>query len=132
MAISATIVLDRSQAPRTQKVRALLTVSNSGANPVAILNIVPFVQNSLFPEPQNSSVAIGQCITNQAVIPPSGSNTFVWDMNFHTANPVGNYDTPVTNSNYNVGCLIYGDDGSVTSPTVQPLLVIPAKNYGSF
>src|SRR5579863_2961413 len=68
MAISATIVLDRSQAPRTQKVRALLTVSNSGANPVTILDVLPFVQNSAFPEPQLSSAAIGKVVAN-VVIP---------------------------------------------------------------
>jgi len=131
MAITATIALDRSQTTRTQKVRALLTVSNSGGNPVTILNVSPFVQNSAFPEPQLSSTAIGQVVAN-VIIPAGGSNTLVWDTNFHNANPPSNYDVPTLNNNYNIGCLVYGDDGSVTSPTVQPVLVIPAKNYGSF
>lgn len=131
MAITATIVLDRSQTTRTQKVRALLTVSNSGGSPVTILNVVPFVQNSAFPEPQSSSAAIGKVIAN-VIIPAGGSNTMVWDTNLHTANPKGNYDTPPAQNTYNIGCLIYGDDGSVTSPTVQTVTIIPEKNYGSF
>ena len=131
MAITATIALDRSTTTRTQKVRALLTVSNSGANPVTILNVAPFVQNTAFPEPQNSSTAIGQVVAN-VIIPPSGSNTMVWDTNLHTANPKTNYDVSTLSNTYNIGCLVYGDDGSVTSPTVQTVTVIPEKNYGSF
>lgn len=131
MAITATITLDRSTTTRTQKVRALLTVSNSGANPVTILNVAPFVQNTAFPEPQLSSAAIGQVVAN-VVIPASGSNTLVWDTNIHSTNPKSNYDVPTLNNTYNIGCLIYGDDGSLTSPTVQTVQVIPEKNYGSF
>lgn len=131
MAITATIALDRSTTTRTQKVRALVTVSNSGANPVTVLNAAPFVQNTAFPEPQNSSVALGKVVAGQ-VIPASGSNTFVFDTNFHTANPSTNYDTSTLSNTYNIGCLIYGDDGSLTSPTVQTVTVVPVKNYGSF
>jgi hypothetical protein len=131
MAITATIVLDRSSTTRNQKVRALLTVSNSGGNPVTVLNCVPFVQNTAFPEPQNSSTAIGQ-VAPGTVIPAGGSNTLVWDTNFHTANPMTNYDTSTLSNTYQIGCLIYGDDGSVTSPTVQTVTVVPTKNYGSF
>lgn len=132
MAISASIVLDRSQTTSTQKVRAVVTVSNSDlTNAVTILNIVPFVQNTPFPKPPNVSAAVGQCLSNKPV-PPSGSTVFVWDTNFHSVNPKSNYDTPTLNNTYNIGCLIYGDDGSVTSPTVQTVTVIPDKNYGSF
>lgn len=131
MAITATITLDRSQTTRTQKVRALLTVSNSGGNPVTILNVAPFVQNSAFPEPQLSSAAIGKVVAN-VIIPASGSNTMVWDTILHTANPKTNYDVSTLSNTYNIGCLVYGDDGSITSPTVQTVTVIPEKNYGSF
>ena len=132
MAITATITLDRSTSTANQKVRALLTVSNSGANPVTILNVVPFVQNSAFPEPQNSSVALGQTIEANTIVPASGSNTLVWDTMINTVNPVSNYEVPTLNNTYNIGCTLYCDDGSVTSPTVQTVTIIPPKNYGTF
>jgi hypothetical protein len=126
--LSASIALDRSQTQVNQKVRALLTVSNSGANPVTILNVVPFVNSTVDPNPNSVSAAIGQVIAN-VVIPAGGSNTLVWDTMIETVNPPSNYDTPPANNNYNIGCLIYGDDGSITSPTVQTVLVVPGSNY---
>ena len=130
MAISASITLDRSVTQRNQKVRALLTVSNSGGSPVTILNVVPFVQNAAFPSPQFQTNATGQVIAN-VIIPAGGSNTLVWDTMLETANPTTNYDSPPSQNNYNIGCLIYGDDGSITSPTVQTVSVQPGSNYGS-
>ena len=130
MAISASITLDRSVTQRNQKVRALLTVSNSGANPVTILNVVPFVQSTVAPNPNSTTSAIGQVVAN-VVIPASGSNTLVWDTMLETGNPTGNYDSPPSQNAYNIGCLIYGDDGSVTSPTVQTVTIRPGSNYGS-
>lgn len=133
MAISAAITLDRSSTTRTQKVRAVLVVSNSDpTNAVTVQNVAPFIQNTAFPEPQNSSAAIGQVVANGTVVPASGSATLVWDINFHTANPKGNYDTPPSQNTYNVGCLVYCDDGSVNSPSVQTVTIVPEKNYGSF
>ncbi len=55
----------------------------------------------------------------------------VWDTMLETANPTTNYDVPASQNVYNIGCLIYGDDGSVTSPTVQPVTIRPGSNYGS-
>src|SRR5580698_43268 len=119
MSLSASIALDRSVTQRNQKVRALLTVSNSGANPITVLNVVPFVQNAAFPTlPNYQTNAVGQVVAN-VVIPAGGSNTLVWDTMLETASPTTNYDTPPSQNNYNIGCLIYGDDGSLTSPTVQ-------------
>lgn len=131
MAISASIALDRSSTTRNTKVRALLTVSNSGASPVTILNVVPFVNSAVNANPNSTTTAIGQVIAN-VVIPASGSNTMVWDTMLETGNPTSNYDSPPTPNNYDIGCLVYGDDGSITSPTVQTVTVVPGKNYGSF
>lgn len=132
MALTATLTLDRSSTTRNQKVRAVVVVSNSDVtNARMISNIVPQVQSSFNPVPNGSSVAVGQCLSNQS-IPPSSSATFVFDTMFHTANPKGNYDSPPSQHTYNVGCLIYGDDGSIVSPTVGTVTVIPEKNYGSF
>jgi len=128
MAITATIVLDRSVTQRNQKVRALLTVSNSGANPVTILNVVPTVQSSVAPNPNSTTSARGQVVAN-VIIPAGGSNTLVWDTMLETANPTTNYDVAPSQNNYNIGCLIYGDDGSITSPTVQTVSVQPGSNY---
>jgi len=132
MALSAAIVLDRATTTRTQKVRARVTVTNGGStNDVTVQNIVPFVQNTAFPEPQSSSVALGQCLSNKAIA-HGASGVFVFDVNFHTANPETTYDASTLSNTYNIGCLIYGDDGSITSPTVQTVTVIADKNYGSF
>lgn len=130
MAIAASITLDRSQTQRNQKVRALLTVTNSGGNPVTVLNVTPFVQNSAFPSPQFQTNAVGQVVAN-VVVPAGGSNTLVWDTMLETANPTTNYDTPPSQNAYNIGCLVYCDDGSVTSPTVQTVTIRPGSNYGS-
>lgn len=129
--LSGTITLDRSVTQRNQKVRALLTVSNSGGNPVTVLSVVPFVQNSAFPNlPNYQTNAVGQVVAN-VIIPAGGSNTLVWDTMLETANPTTNYDSPPSQNAYNIGCLIYGDDGSVTSPTVQTVTIRPGSNYGS-
>lgn len=128
MAISASIALDRSVTQKNQKVRALLTVSNSGANPVTVLSVVPSVNSTVAPNPNSTTNAIGQVVAN-VVIPAGGSNTLVWDTMLETHNPLSNYDTLPTQNNYNIGCLIYCDDGSITSPTPQPVLVQSASNY---
>src|SRR5271166_1179081 len=108
--LSGVITLDRSLTQRNQKVRALLTVSNSGGNPVTVLNVVPFVQSTVAPNSNSTLSAIGQVVAN-VVIPAGGSNTLVWDTMLETANPTTNYDSPASQNAYNIGCLIYGDDG---------------------
>jgi len=128
MAISASISLDRSVTQCNQKVRALLTVSNSGANPVTVLNVIPNVQSAVAPNANATTSAIGQVVAN-VIIPAGGSNTLVWDTMLETANPTTNYDTPPSQNNYYIGCNIYCDDGSVTTPTVQTCSVQPGSNY---
>jgi len=130
MAISASITLDRSVTQRNTKVRALLTVSNSGGNPVTILNVVPSVQSTVAPNANSTTSAKGQVIAN-VVIPAGGSNTLVWDTMLETANPTTNYDVVPAQNAYNIGCTIYGDDGSVTSPAVQTVTIRPGSNYGA-
>ena len=77
MAITATIALDRSTTTVNTKVRALCTVSNSGGNPVTVLNAVPRCKatQELFLN-QAPTVAEGKIIAGQ-VVPAGGSNTFV-------------------------------------------------------
>jgi hypothetical protein len=131
MAISAAIVLDRSQSQANQKVRAVLTVSNSGGNAVSVLNVSPFVKSAVQPNPNATVSAIGQVVAGQPV-PAGGSLVLVWDTMIQTVNPPSNYDSAPANNNYNIGCLVYSDDGSIVSPTVQPVQIIPNKKYGSF
>ena len=47
-------------------------------------------------------------------------------------NPTTTYDTPAAQNTYNITCLIYCDDGSLTQPTAQTVTIVPNKNYGSF
>lgn len=132
MAISAVITLDRSSTTVNQKVRALCTVSNSGANPVTILNVVPKTRPSnLTQATSQSTVALGKVIAGQ-IVPAGGSNTFVWDSMYEQPNPTTTYDSPAAQSTYNLTCDIYCDDGSVTAPAAVTVLIIPNKNYGSF
>lgn len=132
MAISAVITLDRSQTTINQKVRALCTVSNSGANPVTILNVVPKTRPSnLTQATSKSTVALGQVIAGQ-IVPAGGSNTFVWDTMYMQPNPTTTYDSPAAQNTYNLTCDIYTDDGSVTAPTAVTILIVPNDFYGSF
>ena len=129
MAISASIVLDRSVTQVNQKVRAVCTISNSGANPVTILNAVSKSKSTaeLYSQ-QANCVALGKIIAN-VVIPAGGSNTLVWDTMLMQPNPTTTYDSPAAQSTYNIGCLLYGDDGSITDPTPQTVTIQPASNY---
>lgn len=132
MAISASIVIDRSQTTVNQLVRAVCTVSNSGGNPVTILNVVPKTRASnLLQSNSKASAALGQVIAGQ-IVPAGGSNTFVWDTMYLQPNPTTTYDSPAAQNTYNLTCDIYCDDGSVTAPTAVTVLIIPNKNYGSF
>lgn len=108
MALTATIALNRSTAPREQKVTASVTVSNSGGADVAIKEIVPKIKitNETFPQ-DASSVAPGKCLVPQ-VVPAGGSALYIFDVCFHASSFFSTYD---------VGCLIYGADGSIVSPT---------------
>lgn len=132
MAISAVLSADRSQTTINQKVRVLCTVTNSGANPVTILNVVPKTRPSnLTQATSQSTVALGKVIT-PIIVPASGSNTFVWDTMYEQPNPTTTYDTPAAQSTYNLTCDIYCDDGSVTAPTAVTVLIVPNLNHGSF
>src|ERR1700677_3722936 len=94
MAITATITLDRSSTTVNTKVRALCTVSNSGASPVTILNIVPKTRPSnLTQATSQSTVAMGKVIPGE-IVPAGGSNTFVWDIMYEQPNPTTTYDSP--------------------------------------
>ena len=132
MAITAVITLDRSQTTVNQKVRALCTVSNSGGNPVTILNVVPKTRPSnLTQSTSQSTVALGKVIPGE-IVPAGGSNTFVWDTMYMQPNPTTTYDSPASQNTYNLTCDIYTDDGSITTPTAVTVLIVPNKNYGSF
>lgn len=132
MAITAVITLDRSQTTINQKVRALCTVSNSGANPVTILNAVPKTRPSnLTQATSQSTVALGKVIAGQ-IVPASGSNTFVFDVMYMQPSPTTTYDSPAAQNTYNLVCDVYTDDGSVTTTAPVTVLIIPNKNYGSF
>jgi hypothetical protein len=127
--ISASIVLDRSVTQVNQKVRAVCTISNSGANPVTILNAVPKAKSTAeMYANQATPIALAKIIC-PVIIPAGGSNTLVWDTMFMQPNPTTTYDSPAVQSPYNITCLLYGDDGSITEPTTQTVSIQPNSNY---
>jgi len=129
MAISASIVLDRALTQVNQKVRAVCTISNSGANPVTILYAVPKCKSTAeMYMNQATSKALAQLDKN-VIIPAGGSNTIVWDTMIMQPNPTTTYDSPAAQSTYDIGCLLYGDDGSLTDPTTQTVTIQPNSNY---
>lgn len=116
MALSATISLNTASALREQKVTASVTVTNSVASPVALLEIVPRIKitNQTFPH-DGSSVAIGKVEVINQPVPASGSALYIFSITFHASS---------LSSTYDVGCLIYGADGELVSPTPATITIV--------
>jgi hypothetical protein len=118
MAISATIALSVAQVavssvPREQKVRATVTVSNSGGSDVSLSEIVPSIKHTsqAFAD-QMTSAALGTCRIDKDV-PAGGSEVYVFDLVVHA---------PVLSGTYDISCLIYGNS-QVVKPTPATLTV---------
>jgi len=120
MALSASIALSIagvsvSSVPREQKVRATLTVSNSGGSPIVLDNITPTIHStSLSPSTEAPSAAMGTCqIDSNNPVPAGGSAIYVFDFTPHVSS---------LTSTFSIGSLISGGGVNI-SPTPATLTV---------
>lgn len=120
MALSASIALSIagvavSSVPREQKVRATVTVSNSGASPVVLDQIKPTIDSTaLTPSTEAPSAAMGDCrVDSNNPVPALGSAIYVFDFTPHVSS---------LSSTFDISCLIYGN-GEVVKPTPATLTV---------
>lgn len=120
MALSASIALSVngvsvSTVPREQKVRATVTVSNSGGSDIILKEIVPSIRHTsqLYGD-QMVSAALGKCdIDANNPVPAGGSAIYVFDLAVHA---------PTLTGTDSITCLIYGN-GEIVQPTAATLAV---------
>jgi|SRR5271165_6273475 len=118
MAMTATISLSPSTVQINQPIMATLTVSNSGASAVSILNIAPTaVQTGNSMATDETPFAAGQSIPGGSAlpvsVPPSGNLVFNIPFIF--------FDPSV--STYSCSANISSSDGSFFSPTAATCTV---------
>lgn len=135
MAITATIAVSSATVVTEQKVTARVTISNSGAYPVNVTEVIPLVRLTGSTAPDyGTGVALGKVDTGpntNLVIQPSGSLVLTYGIRFHgpsTASASNLYDGSGSNT-FDVGATVYTDDGSVTSPTATTITVNYAVDY---
>lgn len=128
MALSAVLSTPLSTVPAEYQVQCHITVSNSGTNAITVKQIRPAIKSTpiSFAEDKSSFTAAFPGASGQQV-PAGGSLQFLMQVVFHGANNVGSYDVPNPNgTTYDMGCIIYAADGSVTTPT--PLTMTVTQN----
>ncbi len=124
MAITATIALSSSTIKSAQKTTATLTVSNSGGADVLVTGI----QTLCMPSGQTV-----QSVAASSGVPPwgggfpqtvaaSGSTNFSWDVVPHAPTTSAGLAQGASYA-YDIGAVVYTNDGSVTSPTVATVTV---------
>jgi hypothetical protein len=129
MALSAALT---TTAPSTvfagYVINCYVTVSNSATNSVTIKDIEPAIKStpSSFAKDKSSWTASPVSLVGNPV-PGSGSQTFLLRVVFHGSTRGSSYNVP-TYTTYDVGCIVYGADGSVTTPT--PLTFTITQNTG--
>jgi invasin-like protein len=120
MAMSATLVLSSATTTINKFVTATLTVSNSGAASVNVLNITPMCGND-----DAASLALGNCPLDPSTIvtvPPSGSLIFSFNVvPFASSTGLVGLGTGY----YAITAQVSTSDGSVFFPTAQDLTVYP-------
>lgn len=128
MALSATLATPLTTVPAEYQVQCHITVSNSAAYPVTVKQIRPQIKSTpiSFLEDKSSYAAALPGSSGQ-IIPAGGSMQFLMQVVFHGSNRGGTYDTP-NSATYDMGCIIYGADGSVSS--VTPIAMTVLQNTG--
>jgi hypothetical protein len=128
MALSATLSTPLTTVPAEYQVQCHITVSNSGAAAVTVKQIRPQIKSTpiTFLEDKSSFAAALPGSSGQ-IIPAGGSMQFLMQVVFHGSNRGGTYDTP-NSATYDMGCIIYGADNSVTS--VTPIAMTVLQNTG--
>lgn len=125
MALTAVLSTPRSTVPAGYIVNCHIVVSNSGAGPVTISSIEPKIKSTPISFAEDKSSWTFSPVSLQAnPVPAGGSQQFPLRVIFHGANNLGSYDVPNPNSTtYDLGCIIYGSDGSVVTPTALTITV---------
>ncbi len=121
MAITASISLARSVAQSHAKVDCVLTINNTGGAPVNLTAINPYVTPATASEPVNS---LFPPKSGQTQIPAGGSISIPFTQVFWCN------IQPVTNPvpfNFQIGCTVYTDDGSVTTAPPASVNIIPTQ-----
>jgi len=128
MSLSATLATPLTTVPAEYQVQCHITVSNSASYPVTIKQIRPAIKSTpiSFLE-DKSSYAVSLPGSGSVQIPAGGSHQFLMIVVFHGANNGGSYDVQdVNGTTYDMGCIIYGADGSVIVPT--PIAMTVTQN----
>ena len=128
MALSASLATPLTTVPAGYQVQCHITVSNSGASAVTIKQIRAAIKSTpiSFAEDKSSYVAAFPGSSGQQ-IPAGGSMQFLMQVVFHGSTRGSSYDT-ANYTTYDMGCIIYGADGSVTVPT--PIAMTVQQNTG--
>lgn len=128
MALSATLATPLTTVPAEYQVQCHITISNSGASAVTIKQIRPNIKSTpiSFLEDKSSFAA---AIPGSAglSIPAGGSTQALMVVNFHGSNRSNTTNVP-TYATYDMGCIIYGADNTVTVPT--PIAMTVIQNTG--
>lgn len=127
MALTETMAVSSATAKYGQPITATVTVSNSGGGSVNILSIDPIVVATSGSTIRSVPVAVGVPPTGQGstvAVAASGTLALSWTLVFHHPYK-GNTETEAEKSSqvYDVGCIVYGADGSISSPTVTTVTV---------
>ena len=144
MALTETLALSASTVTAPLQVTATLTVSNSGATAVSVVGAQPFATAQSGMGTQSCAVNVGQVNITAGmnnVVPASGTLVLTFGItamapiattyptNPFGTGPAGNTITPLiplampNQQVYTIGCLVYGNDGSVSSPSTTTLTV---------
>ncbi len=123
MALTATLSTPLSTVPAGYVVNCHIRVSNSLSNPVTLKQIVPNIKSTPISFLEDKSTFSASIVSlDVPQVPGSGFMDYLLRVVFHGANNGSSYDNPI-NTTYDLGCIIYGSDGSVVVPTPIALTV---------
>lgn len=149
MAITASIALTPSAAKTYQKVSAVLTINNSAGTAVLVTGVTPYADVGGSSTSQAVPVELGQPPTGPGetiTVAASGALTMEFDVvpmgpqvPTYTTNPFGSPGqggATIVNlpplampqsSTFDIGALVYTNDGAVTTATTALLTVTPTS-----
>lgn len=135
MAMTATISVSPSSAVTEQKVTASVTVSNSAAFPVTMVNFVPYAYpTGAAVSNINTGVALSPINTGPnalLTVGASSSQVFTFDLKAHgpVCGALDSSDATTFSTTYKVGCQCYSNDGSSFSPTETTVTINYAYSF---
>lgn len=118
MALSATTTLNPSSTVSREKpISVLIAVSNSGASPIQVTEIVPkftIVGDSINKDSVDAASS-NPLLSANPWIPAGGSTNFTFQCSFHA--PSNQFAA------YQIGALVYGSDGQLISASTASITV---------